>query len=404
MAITTTLRRDTAGPHAAADARNFGLDLARAAAIALVLVAHFAAILAVPSHAPLAIVALGLAGVELFFSLSGFLIGRILIALARDGMTAPGAARFLGRRWFRTLPAYYATWLVMSALFAVWNWRDLLFLQEFGAPESPVLVVAWSLVLEEWFYLLVPVLLLALAAATRRKRIGAQGVPGGVLAVALAVILLSNALRLAATLGAVPIPGPALDHNPIARLDCAAYGLLVAALNDIALRGRDAVRLNRLALVALLAAPPAALAWLALAVLAVDPLFQQATAMAAWGPYYETVKYPGFEIAFAALVFGLAYRLPRTELAARGAITGLSRISYSVYLVHVPVLTFCTAPAVVALGRAAAAAALLAATLIAAYAMNRVIEQPFLALRGRLLPHRRAGQSQVPPLAHASPP
>ena len=52
--------------------RNFGLDALRAAAIMMVLVSHM--------YGPLTF--LGIYGVELFFVLSGFLIGDILIRSA----------------------------------------------------------------------------------------------------------------------------------------------------------------------------------------------------------------------------------------------------------------------------------------------------------------------------------
>lgn len=80
-------------------ARNIGLDLPRAAAITLVVASHYV------SHYPL----LGVYGVELFFALSGFLIGGILYReLAAPGdWTLPRVKRFWLRRWYRTLPNYY---------------------------------------------------------------------------------------------------------------------------------------------------------------------------------------------------------------------------------------------------------------------------------------------------------
>ena len=137
-------------------------------------------------------------GVELFFALSGFLIGRLLIALAEGGVTPRRVGRFWARRWLRTLPLDYVVWLAMSWRFGLWHWRDLLFLQNFYPEQNQVLVVSWSLVMEEFFYLLFPLFLLAATLAARRRAIGAWGV----LAVAVAEIVACNTGRLLALSGA----------------------------------------------------------------------------------------------------------------------------------------------------------------------------------------------------------
>ncbi|HTV42772.1 MAG TPA: acyltransferase family protein [Candidatus Sulfotelmatobacter sp.] len=89
--------------------RYFGPDLIRALAIVLVLLSH-----TVPggTEFPALGVAryyLGLLGVEIFFVLSGFLIGGILIdELYSDRLESiSGTVSFWRRRWFRTLPNYY---------------------------------------------------------------------------------------------------------------------------------------------------------------------------------------------------------------------------------------------------------------------------------------------------------
>ncbi|RYE13802.1 MAG: hypothetical protein EOP34_08005 [Rickettsiales bacterium] len=80
--------------------RSFGLDLARAIAIGLVLMSHF-------GHN--ALDALGFWGVELFFALSGFLIGQILWRnfSQTDNWSGKQILNFWQRRWWRTLPNYY---------------------------------------------------------------------------------------------------------------------------------------------------------------------------------------------------------------------------------------------------------------------------------------------------------
>ncbi len=84
-------------------ARAPGLDLARALAIIAVLACHLLVIVPVSSPRLAALLSYaGEAGVNLFFALSGFLIGHI--ALRRVG-SMRDAGHFWTRRWFRTLPA-----------------------------------------------------------------------------------------------------------------------------------------------------------------------------------------------------------------------------------------------------------------------------------------------------------
>lgn len=84
-------------------ARAPGLDLARALAIGAVLACHLLVILPASSLRLKTLLSYtGEVGVNLFFALSGFLIGRI--ALRRVG-TMRDAVHFWTWRWFRTLPA-----------------------------------------------------------------------------------------------------------------------------------------------------------------------------------------------------------------------------------------------------------------------------------------------------------
>ncbi len=135
--------------------RNFGLDLVRATAILLVLIAHV-------GFSKFGFVRPGYLGVEIFFVLSGFLIGQILIRNFADGAPVKVILDFWSRRWFRTLPLYY---LIIILKFVLLDHSlgpriivYFFFLQNnfVGIDFMPV---SWSLVLEEWFYLLLPILL-----------------------------------------------------------------------------------------------------------------------------------------------------------------------------------------------------------------------------------------------------
>lgn len=144
--------------------RNFGLDLLRFIAIFTVLVSHSVTLLPPifqTSHLFIT------DGVLIFFVLSGFLIGRILIRDFQDGMNFKIIVRFWKRRWFRTIPAYFFSILLIIILSIIKVYpfekievlKSLFFIQNiFFAPKS-FFTESWSLSIEEWFYLTMPILL-----------------------------------------------------------------------------------------------------------------------------------------------------------------------------------------------------------------------------------------------------
>ena len=97
-------------------------------------------------------------GVDLFFVLSGFLIGGMLL----DNRRAPGSCvAFYMRRAFRILPLYWLLLAIGMSQMTLPVWEYLAFGQNFGwllAPERSVLEVTWSLAVEEQFYLFLPLL------------------------------------------------------------------------------------------------------------------------------------------------------------------------------------------------------------------------------------------------------
>ena len=89
--------------------RIFGLDIMRATAILMVVFSHVLWILPIRKNLVSEVLSLsGLLGVEIFFVLSGFLIGRIIFNSFVNGkFTIKEVSYFWIRRWFRTLPNYY---------------------------------------------------------------------------------------------------------------------------------------------------------------------------------------------------------------------------------------------------------------------------------------------------------
>lgn len=132
--------------------RNFGLDVVRALSITLVLLAHRFSFN----------VELGIVGVQIFFVLSGFLIGQILLNDFNSGGSISKLFKFWKRRWYRTLPLYYLILVIKILIYGnPYGWKIIvyfLFLQAnfVGIDFFPV---SWSLVVEEWFYLFLPVVI-----------------------------------------------------------------------------------------------------------------------------------------------------------------------------------------------------------------------------------------------------
>jgi peptidoglycan/LPS O-acetylase OafA/YrhL len=115
----------------------------------------------------------GTVGVDLFFILSGFLIGGILL----NSRSSPRYySTFYTRRFFRIIPIYYS-WLILFGLMMlvarIWGvagdaefktltpyWAYFIFIQNYFQGATAIqafwLVPLWSLAVEEQFYLIAP--------------------------------------------------------------------------------------------------------------------------------------------------------------------------------------------------------------------------------------------------------
>jgi peptidoglycan/LPS O-acetylase OafA/YrhL len=157
-------------------ARIHGLDTLRAIAVSLVVLHHYVLFV---SDAPTFgwVGEIGWAGVDLFFALSGYLIGnQIFKALKEEGGLSLG--RFYARRLLRTLPNY---WVVL-ALYFLWPafrgdgqlvplWKYLSFVQNHHLEPGSAFSHSWSLAIEEQFYLLLPALAMLGAALGRSMKL-----------------------------------------------------------------------------------------------------------------------------------------------------------------------------------------------------------------------------------------
>jgi peptidoglycan/LPS O-acetylase OafA/YrhL len=291
-------------------------------------------------HAGVSNVGGGYVGVDVFFVVSGFLItGLLLRELERTGTVSLG--RFYARRMRRLLPltllvlgvVVALSWLVLSpverrsvfgdviasALYVV-NWRQAQQAVDYsamGAAAGPVQHF-WSLSVEEQFYLVWPLLLLAVFKACRRPH--------------------RRRARLGAVLGAVAVASLAYSVFLTSQEGGAAYFSTLTRAWELAAGG-------------LLALVPAH-RWRALprrtpAVLATAGL--AAVAVAAFG-FSDVTPFPGFAALLPVLgtvaIIGAGSAStdhPVARALNLRPVRHVGRISYSWYLWHWPAIVFATA-------------------------------------------------------------
>ena len=142
--------------------RIFGLDILRMLAIVFVMLVHGAKF--VPQKFAKYYSVLLFDGVGIFFVLSGYLIGGIFIRQMNKGVSLKEIKEFWIKRWTRTLPNYYFFLLLSILLGLLFSsvpngvWEYFLFAQNIVTSPESFFSHSWSLSVEEWFYILFPVI------------------------------------------------------------------------------------------------------------------------------------------------------------------------------------------------------------------------------------------------------
>jgi peptidoglycan/LPS O-acetylase OafA/YrhL len=349
-----------------------GLDLLRACAILLVLMTHYSGF--VNGRPTFGVVGqVGWAGVDLFFVLSGYLIGNQLLAPAARG-EALSLKAFFVRRLLRTLPNYYVVlavyWLFQgppiggSSMAA--PWRFLTFTQNFGLAYGQTFTHSWSLCIEEQFYLLLPLAVLALARIGFPVRL-AWGVLGGAIAAGMATRAAAFALHGHDAFMAE------VYYSSFCRADELLPGVAIALLRNF--QPHAFARLLRHANV--LCAAGFVMSVGMLTCIHLD-----------WPATFVTSTF-GFSllaIAFGLLVCAaLAPHCVLNRLYVPGA-AQLALWSYAVYLVHKPVF-MALRPQLerlhVDVGAPPTIVAVMGAGIAGGWVLYRCVETPFMRLRAR---------------------
>ena len=176
-----------------------------------------------------------ISGVTLFFVLSGFLLFRPFVKSILLGRALPSIRSYIVNRALRILPAYWAILLVVALLFHRGLLRapaqllaNMFFLQDYVPRYMPVsnggigIVPAWSLCVEVVFYLVLPLLAVAVAryAPARSGTMRAAAAPALLVVVGIAAKIIERVYHLGGVWqAAFPI-----------RADWFAAGMIVAIL------------------------------------------------------------------------------------------------------------------------------------------------------------------------------
>ncbi|MGO9641285.1 MAG: acyltransferase family protein [Candidatus Acidiferrales bacterium] len=331
--------------------RNQSLDVLRGVAVLLVTGFHF------PYYSLWARV--GWIGVDLFFVLSGFLISGLLFQEYKErGSISFG--RFILRRGLKIWPSFYL-FLLAVYLFSLYKPSHLLreqilynlvWVQNYHASDSPLLIHTWSLAVEEHFYLLLPALLMVLIWAA-----GGRDPFRAIPALFFTVSALCLVLRWL-------LPSPILGSATHTRIDSLFAGVALGYLYHFKETWFRKLTGNHALVLAAISCTPAA-------------LFR--------GRWSGIVGFTGLFVGFSLLV---AWSVVRSTATSRFSVVWrfaakIGFYSYSIYMWHTAVLYVTSTY----LGFSALAFWIYVTfSILIGIAMARVVEIPFLALRQKLFP------------------
>ncbi len=368
-----------------------GLDLLRAIAIGWVMCFHSFLVGGLNEHFAW-IQRFGWMGVDLFFVLSGFLIGTQVLYPFAHGQPFSFRTFYL-RRAFRILPAF---WLVLALYVAFPGFREAQGLEPWWKFATFIVNLsshythnqafshAWSLCVEEHFYVVFPLLAWALSRRLSARTLGL---------LILTVVALGIAVRTATWLhDDQAVTGRNWFIEDIYfptwnRLDGLIAGIALAALKTWRPDGWR--RMGAYANAATLGG--------VLIVLLATRLFWDRTGLLA-----NSIGWPILSAGLGLLVFAGAHS---TGWLGRRPVPGaawVASISYSLYLVHKPIYHLVQMLCGAVLGHYAflAFASYVTASLLGAGLLYYCVERPGLLLRDRMLsrasfpaPHSRSARA-----------
>ncbi len=361
--------------------RNHGLDTLRSLAIIFVVLHHY--VLFVSGASTFGWFGdIGWVGVDLFFALSGYLIGNQIFAALRSKRRAQfSLARFYARRLLRTLPNFY----VVLALYFLWPWfrqdapllplwKYLSFTQNINLQPGTAFSHAWSLCIEEQFYMLLPALALAIAAMRRSLHwawgaIGFAFLAGMVIRYLVWDTLVEESRQ----------PGTDyfkyIYYSTFCRFDELVAGVALALLKNFHPRAWRRLTGHGHAMLGGGLALAGVTFWLFLSERQALPI--------------TVIGFPMLALSFSMLIVAALSRKSLLRTVRVPGAASLALWSYAIYVGHKQLCILAEEP-LAALGygpeSAVAIAAMMFLSVFAGWLLYRCVETPFMALRAKYVP------------------
>ena len=381
---------------ATSSSRLHGLDTLRTCAILLVLAYHYKVVVSGADTFGF-LSQIGWAGVDLFFVLSGYLIGnQIFSSLKRQDFSLKV---FYIRRFLRTLPNFYVVLALYFLFPSVMGgktppdlWRFLSFTQNLGLHTGTAFSHAWSLCIEEQFYLILPaVALLFVAAAKSEKK--SMLYPW-----ALLIGLILSGIFLRAWLWQHKVTNDETFYNYIYYSSLGRFDELLPGVALALIKNYHATLWQRL------------LSWgnqfLAVGLSCVALMFY----LFANFHYLEGQGYTfamtavGYSLMAISFSFLVLAALSSSSLLYKIKVPGcyhLAAWSYAIYLVHKAIFHILKAPlkqAGIDLESPLALCLMMFCSVFGGYLLYLLVETPFMRLRDRHFSHRSTESPQQLPV------
>ena len=323
-------------------------------------------------------VAAGRTGVTLFFVISGFLLSiPWLRAIQSSDVAMPSLKNYYAARVLRIVPLYYLAVLTACVVSGSWDSGFKAFTFQFvGFEIFPFSVVWWTLVTEVQFYLLLPLLIWLLAGGSKRR------------VVFLLVLVFWAAAYVSQVLdnsSGEKVRSYLLTKSLFSRLPAFLLGMFSAWIF---------VRVRQMPMLTASWVPGVGAVAILAALYVNGVVLQHSVSLGEWQSESNWHEHHTYEaILWSIVVLVLALTKPFFYgVLINPVMAVVGKLSYSLYLWHVPILFYLIYPAKERLGAAFSESltfyfltfAALSLSLLASLLTYRYVELPGLNLKRRL--------------------